>query len=132
MTRETTNTRPYHPRSYSPELQFQTAPVSKKAFTKMTVSKQPVVSDPKQGSLDLEDSASPLDTPAPRARAPRPTVYDTSDIEYRVGRARSPKARSPKSRSPAKEKSGNETCNLHGKLFYYHFPKYIVHVIFHG
>jgi hypothetical protein len=118
MTRET-NGRPYQPRSYSPESRFSSAP--NKAFSKTTVTRQPpnVVDYSKHSALDLEESTSPLDTPAPRARAPRPTIYDTSDIEYRVGRARSPKARSPKarspkarspkprSRSPVKEKLGN-------------------------
>ncbi|XP_053401553.1 protein TALPID3-like isoform X2 [Mercenaria mercenaria] len=100
MTRETT-ARPYHPRSYSPESHSTTAAVSNKAFSKTTVTRQPNVGDyTKHSALDLEESASPLDTPAPRARAPRPTIYDTSDIEYRVGRARSPKARLPKARSP--------------------------------
>lgn len=100
MTRDTSNARPYHPRSYSPESHFTTASVPHKAFTKTAISRQPNVSDSKHHDLELEDSASPLDTPAPRARAPRPTIYDTSDIEFRVGRARSPKARSPKPRSP--------------------------------
>ncbi|KAL4237540.1 hypothetical protein ACF0H5_002254 [Mactra antiquata] len=95
----------YHPRSYSPEANISSAQTSNKAFSKTTVAKQPPKGDYsnlKNSALDLDhdESTSPLDTPAPRARAPRPTVYDTSDIEYRVARSRSPKCRSPKAKSP--------------------------------
>lgn len=108
MTRDSSYTRPYQPRSYSPESHTTSAP--NKAFSKTVVTRQPPV---KHSVLDLEEADSPLDTPAPRGRAPRPTFYDNSDIEYRIGKARSPKARSrsPKAkspkgraRSPAKEK----------------------------
>ncbi|XP_052767112.1 protein TALPID3-like isoform X2 [Mya arenaria] len=122
MSREP-NTKPYHPRSYSPESNLQVP--TNRAFSKTTVTRQqPHKGDySRQTVLDLDESSSPLDTPAPRARAPRPTIYDTSDMEIRAARARSPKAKSPhrarspktrsspkpRSRSPAKEK---QDCRL--------------------
>ena len=93
-----------------------------KAFSKTTVHRQAPKTDysdriQKYSSMDQDESMSPLHTPAPRSRAPKPTLYDTSDIDYR-SRALSPKGRSPKgkstktksrprSKSPFKENQGN-------------------------
>lgn len=95
MTREEGSSgHTYHHRSYSPESRH---PPSNKAFSKTTVAWQPAKTT--SHSLVDPDDSSPLDTPAPRARAPRPTI-NTSDIEIKAARAKSPKSRSPKSRSP--------------------------------
>lgn len=120
MTRDApVQSQPYHPRSYSPE----THQASNRAFSKTTVAKQPPKGDYsnlKHSALDLDhdETTSPLHTPAPRARAPRPTVYDTSDIDYRACRSSSPKGKSPKakspkarSRSPKKDKAGMYPVN---------------------
>lgn len=71
------------------------AAVSRQAFTKTVVNKPPV------RVVDIDESNSPLDTPAPRARAPKPTSYDTSDIEFKARQ----KARS-RSKSPGKKDPG--------------------------
>jgi len=112
MTREPSN-RPYHPRSYSPEAN-NLHPAPNKAFSKTTVARQPFKADfPGSNRItDPDDSSSPLDTPAPRGRAPRPTIYDTSDLDLRSAKSRSPKrsrsrsrGKSPKSKSSPKPKS---------------------------
>lgn len=103
----------YHPRSYSPKSHTS----QNKAFTKSTVAWQPPHRSESQHSrhslLDHDESSSPLDTPAPRARAPRPTI-NKSDIEIKAAKSphrsksRSPKrspTRSPK-RSPVRDRQG--------------------------
>ena len=89
----------YHPGAYSPKSR----PAQFKAFSKTTVARQPFDG---HSALDADESSSPLDTPAPRARAPRPTI-NNSDLEIMA--AKSPgrlKSRSPaRSRSPGRTKS---------------------------
>ncbi|XP_052275900.1 TALPID3 protein-like isoform X2 [Dreissena polymorpha] len=112
MTREPA-AKPYQPRSYSPEANIH---VGNRAFSKTTVNRPPAKVDnshSRHSMLDHDDSLSPLDTPAPRAKAPRPTIYDTSDLEIRAARARSPyKGSSPttalKTRSSPKQRSRSQ------------------------
>ena len=121
MTQE--STRPYKERSYSPESHHTEAPVTKKAFSKTTVAQQPIIRDYTNNNvLDIEDLTSRLDIPVPRARVPKPTIYNASNIEYR-SRVRSPNPRSPvlrackpRSRSPPKEKRGKILF-----LFFFHY-----------
>ena len=89
-----------------PDTSTPTAGPFKRAFTKSVVSKPAVKGDysdrvHKYSTLDVDESNSPLDTPAPRSRAPKPTSYDTSDIEFKARqRARS------RSKSPGKKDIG--------------------------
>ena len=78
----------------------------KKAFTKTVVNKPVLKGDYsdrlyKHSAVDGDENNSPLDTPAPRSRAPKPTSYDTSDIEFKARQ----KAKS-RSRSPPKKDQG--------------------------
>lgn len=119
MTRGTAVSRT-HTESRSPETihrrQETSTPAagqSKKAFTKTVVNKPMVKGDystHRYAAGDGEDSNSPLDTPAPRTRAPKPTSYDTSDIEFKARQKARSRSRS-RSRSPAKKDPGIYVLN---------------------
>ena len=114
MTRGTAVSR-VHGGSRSPENVFRRQETStpsaahlNKAFTKTVVNKPASKSNysdrlHKYATVDGDESNSPLDTPAPRSRAPKPTSYDTSDIEFKARQKAKSRSRS---RSPAKKDQG--------------------------
>ena len=118
MTRTTTVPRSYGSRSPEniyrrPDTSTPTAALPKRAFTKTVVNKQPVKGDysvkvHKYTAVDVDESNSPLDTPAPRTRAPKPTSYDTSDIEFKARQRARSRSRS-RSKSPAKKDPGRSS-----------------------
>ena len=133
MTRTTTVPRSHGSRSPEniyrrPDTSTPTAALSKRAFTKTVVNKQPVKGDysdkvHKYAAVDVDESNSPLDTPAPRTRAPKPTSYDTSDIEFKARQRARSRSRS-RSKSPAKKDPGKsclfEPCVMVNFLKFVH------------